>query len=188
VTWKGWGGVAFTPADFIEYVASKQFTAWRPRFCVLHNTQIPTLAQWHRAGGAKYMQSLEHYYRNEQGWSGGPHLFVDDAVIWIGTPLTVPGVHAPSWNAISWGIEIVGDYDHESFSLTTLQNTASALATLHGALGLDPLTLKFHKEDPLTSHKGCPGKAVVKADVIQLVQAKLAARHAGEHLPDRRLA
>lgn len=183
--WKGIIGQYFSPAGFIEYVGNLAFATWRPSFVVVHNTAIPTLADWHKVPGHVRMKGLERYYRDEQHWSGGPHLFVADDVIWVFTPLTVPGVHAPSWNPISWGVEMVGDYDHEPLSASVFANTASALATLHDAIGLDPQTIRFHKEDPKTTHRGCPGRAVVKADLLALVREKLEARHGGEHLPAR---
>ena len=52
----------------------------------------------------------------------------------IFTPLTTPGVQSPSWNAISWGVEIVGEYEEEEFTETVKSNVAEALATLHGKL------------------------------------------------------
>ena len=39
-----------------------------------------------------------------------------------------------------------------------------ALAGLHRLAGLDPATLRLHKEDPKTTHKFCPGKNISKAD------------------------
>jgi hypothetical protein len=183
--WKGIVGKPFTPADFITYVAGITFNQWRPSFVVVHNTGIPTFADWHRVSGERRMQALQSYYRDDQGWSGGPHLFVADDVIWVFTPLWLPGVHSPSWNAISWGVEMVGDYETEPLGAALYQNTASALATLHDALGIDPGTIRFHKEDPETTHRSCPGRAVIKPDLIAFVRQKLAVRHGGEHLPTR---
>lgn len=186
--WRGWDGRGMTPAAFMNYVKTLHFTQWRPHFVVCHNTGVPTFADWHKARGNARMAGLASYYRDDMGWSGGPHLFVADDVIWLGTPLTQPGVHSPSWNAVSWGVELVGDYDREPVPPALFQNAASALATLHDALGLDPATLKFHKEDPRTTHTACPGHNLVKADLIALIEEKLAVRHAGEHLPTRVIA
>jgi uncharacterized protein YgiM (DUF1202 family) len=44
--------------------------------------------------------------------------------------------------------------------------------------------LHFHKEDPETTHKSCPGKNVVKSDLIKAVQAEIERRHGGEHPAD----
>ena len=110
VIWKGIVGKGFTAADFDAYAKTITFGAWRPQFVVLHNTAIPKLADWHSVPGEKRMLALEHYYRDIQKWSGGPHLFIADDLIWAFTPLNLQGVHAPSWNAISWGVELVGDY------------------------------------------------------------------------------
>lgn len=183
--WKGIVGGSYTPAQFIEYMKLVPMgtTAWRPKFIVIHNTEIPTLVQWKATGGNLYIQNLVHYYRDIKGWSGGPHLFVDDRLIWPFTPLTVPGVHSPTWNPISWGIEVVGDYAKEPMDPQTLQNVASAAATLCDKLGMDPTTMRFHKEDPGTTHKGCPGKNLSKPLLIAMVQDKLRKRHEGEHQP-----
>ena len=91
------------------------------------------------------MRNLENFYQNVQKWSAGPHLFVADDLIWVFTPLNVSGVHSPSWNGISWGVEMVGDYAVEPFDPAVRDNTLSALATLHAALGLNPDTLRLHK-------------------------------------------
>lgn len=183
--WKGIVGQGYSPAGFIQYVNMLRFGVWRPSLIVLHNTGVPTLEEWKRTPGSAHMKALERYYRDEQGWSAGPHLFVDDTVIYVFTPLTVPGVHSPSWNGISWGVELVGDYNREPMNHNVFQNGASALATLFDAVGLDPDGLKIHREDPKTTHTGCPGKNLIKADMIALVKEKLAIRHAGEHKPDR---
>jgi hypothetical protein len=94
------------------------------------------------------------------------------------------GVHSPSWNRISWGVELVGDYSIETMDPNLLANAISALATLHGSLGLDPTMLKLHREDPLTTHL-CPGNGISKASFINQVTGKLSTTFPGEH-PDMR--
>jgi len=130
------------------------------------------------------LAGLESYYRDDQKWSAGPHLFIADDEIWTFTPLTTSGIHSPSWNNISWGVEIVGDYDNELFRSDVRDNVISALTTLHAAIGLDPLTLKFHKEDPKTTHTYCPGARVSKPDIVTALQRALFVE-TGEHLQDR---
>ncbi|HSS96645.1 MAG TPA: peptidoglycan recognition family protein [Terriglobales bacterium] len=178
-TWKGIIGRSFTPNTFSDYVTTISFPAWRPQFVVLHNTAMPKLADWHSLPGEVRMKNLENYYKNDQQWSAGPHLFVADDLIWVFTPLNVSGVHSPSWNAVAWGVEMVGDYSVETFESAIRENVLSALATLHGSLGLNPDTLRLHKEDPRTTHI-CPGQNILKADIIQGVHAKLSV---GEHVP-----
>jgi hypothetical protein len=182
--WKGIVGTAFSPADFDTYCHGLQWSAWRPSFVVVHNTQIPSLAQ--RANGLtkQHILDLEAFYRDTQKWKGGPHLFVDDKQIWVFTPLTVSGTHSPSWNKVALGVEMLGDFEKEPFDagrgLKVRRNAVSAVATLCGILGLDPQTIRLHREDPLTTH-ACPGKNVRKLEIIQEVQDLLIERHAGEH-------
>src|SRR5215471_5369690 len=182
-TWKGIIGKGFTADEFSDYVQTVRLTTWRPQFVVLHNTDIPTLADWHKIPGKWRMLNFQAYYRDTQHWSAGPHLFVADDLIWVFTPLDVPGVHSPSWNAISWGVELVGDYSSEDFGDAVHQNAVAALAGLHRLAGLDPNTLHFHREDPLTTHKQCPGDNLVKADLIRDVLNRMAADSPGEHTP-----
>ncbi len=190
-TWKGIVGTKFTPNEFDNYVRGLTFNDWKPTFVVLHNTSAPRLSQWHSTPGEQRMRNLEDYYRNpdpqtgKKAWSAGPHLFVADDFIWVFTPLTTSGVHSPSWNAISWGVEMVGKFDEESFDDRVRDNTVAALASLHAKLGLDPQGLRFHKEDINTTHKDCPGKNVVKADIIQRVIDRIPIAHDGEHRTDQ---
>ena len=178
--WKGIIGKGFTAPEFADYVAGLSFPQWRPSFVVLHNTAVPTFAQWHTVPGATRMQNLQSFYRDTQHWSGGPHLFVADDLIWAFTPLTVPGVHSPSWNNVAWGVELVGDYATEQMPPALHSNAVAALATLHAALGLAPSTLRLHREDPLTTHI-CPGNSVSKPAFIADITAAIADLHPGEH-------
>jgi hypothetical protein len=127
------------------------------------------------------MANLQDFYKNQQHWSAGPHLFVADDLIWVFTPLNTPGVHSPSWNAIAWGVEMVGDYDVEPFGPQVRQNAVSAIVSMYSALGKDPATLHFHKEDPKTTHKNCPGANVSKSDMIQAIADHMASMNPGEH-------
>ena len=182
--WKGIVGDSFTAADFDAYCHTLQWLAWRPAFIVLHNTGIPSLAQRPNGLTKKHILGLEAFYRDEQKWSAGPHLFVDDKQIWVFTPLTVSGVHSPSWNMLALGVEMLGDYEKEAFDsgrgLKVRKNAVAALATLCAVLGFDSQTIRLHREDPLTTH-ACPGKNVRKLEVIQEVQDLILGRHPGEH-------
>ena len=183
--WKGIVGKSFTPDAFDAYCHGLHWTAWRPSFIVLHNTAIPSLAQRPAGFTMAHIYNMVSFYRDVQGWNSGPHLFIDDHQIWVFTPLIVSGTHSPSWNKLSLGVEMLGDYEHEAFDsgrgLLVQQNCVAALASLSAVLGLDPPTLRLHREDPLTTHAACPGKNVDKLAVIQTVQTLLAARHPGEH-------
>lgn len=183
-TWKGIIGIGHSPKEFDRYCHELVWNAWRPSFIVVHNTAIPTLAQRPNGFSSQHMKNLEIFYRDTQKWKSGPHLFIDDNLIWVFTPLNVSGTHSPSWNKVSLGIEMLGNYDKESFTkgrgLKVQKNTIAALATITGILGLDPNTIKLHREDPLTTH-ACPGKTVRKLELIQQVQDLLISRHAGEH-------
>src|SRR5712692_9223750 len=183
--WKGIVAKSFSPDAFDAYCHTLSWTAWRPSFIVLHNTAVPSLAQRPNGLTEQHIRGLEEFYRDTQGWSAGPHLFVDDRQIWVFTPLTVSGVHSPSWNKVAFGVEMLGDYEREAFDggrgLEVRNNGVAAIATLSAVLGIDCQTMRIHREDPLTTH-ACPGKNVRKLEVIQAVQDLLVERHGGEHV------
>ena len=175
--WKEIVGARFSPAEFDDYVAQLDFSAWRPQFVVVHNTGIPALADRPAGYNQAQMQNLVHYYRDTKGWSAGPHCFVDQNGIWVFTPLTTSGVHSPSWNGVSWGIETLGDYSTEAFTDPIHEHLVACLATLHAVVPLDVSNLHFHKEDPLTTHI-CPGVNLNKVALIHDVRALMASRSA----------
>ena len=184
VPWTPIVGKKFTPENFNTYVKGLHFD-WKPQFVVLHNTSTPNLAQYKHfaAKGVSdehWLQNLAGYYHNEQHWSAGPHLFIVPTGICVFTPLTHPGVHSPSWNHVSWGVEMVGDYETDPFNDDMKDMATTALAILHHYGKLTPLPyergvkgLHFHKEDPKTTHKDCPGKHVIKPEVVKIVQDKI---------------
>lgn len=198
MAWRGIVGKSFTPDEFEKYVETLKFGLWRPRFVVVHNTSAPDLKTWQgwqiRAKPVtdeQWAQNLVGYYRDQQHWSAGPHLFVTPRGILVFSPLTGPGTHSPAWNSISWGVETVGEFDREPFTGPIKSNLIAALAVLHAAAGLQPLPysigvrgMHFHREDPKTTHKNCPGKNMVKSDLVRLVQEEILRRHPGGGHPE----
>jgi hypothetical protein len=191
-----------TAAQFLDYIDDIKFGAWRPRYVTMHHTGGPSLKTWRAyAHGtrpvpitdAKWMSNLASYYGNELRWSAGPHFFFTPDNFCV---LSLPdrrGVHAVSFNANSWGVECVGDFDTEPFEGAVKAKYIEGLACLHLATGLslDPFVFKssglhFHRDDPKTS-KTCPGKKVSKDDVIRLVKAKMAEMSGGSHEDDEPL-
>lgn len=186
-TWKPIVGKAFSPAEFSTYCGTLTWTAWRPSFLVMHNTAIPTLSEEPNGFTSASMNGFVSYYRDTMHWSAGPHLFVDDHQIWVFTPLTTPGVHSPSWNHQSLGMEMLGNYDSDAFNsgrgLAVHQHAVAAMTTLFGIFGwpADNSHYRLHKEDPLTTHKSCPGSNVQKSAVLGELQVALLQAFAGEH-------
>ncbi|RYG18752.1 N-acetylmuramoyl-L-alanine amidase [bacterium] len=178
-------GKRFTPSAFADYAAHVPLGDWKPNLVVLHNTAIPSLKQRPNGFSEANIEDLRHYYGEVQNWKGGPHLFVDHVGIWVFNPLDRRGTHSPSWNARSWGVEMLGDFAVEPFDtgngLRVQNHAVSALAALFRRLEIAQITnanFKLHKEDPKTDHD-CPGKHVDKAKVRVAVQALLTAAPTG---------
>lgn len=173
-TWKGIIGKSFSPKEFETYCKGLKWDIWKPTFITLHNTYVPTLTQRPNGFTKQHMLNFQSFYKDQQKWSAGPHLFIDDKAIWVFTPLTVSGIHSPSWNKTAIGIEMLGDYEKESFStgrgLEVRKNAVAAIAILNKALNIKPNTLMLHREDKKTTHKTCPGKNVIKSEVIKEVE------------------
>jgi len=196
MTWRPIVGRSFSAPEFREYVEGLQFGAWRPRFVVVHNTSAPDTKTWQGwqtrkppISDEQWGRNLEGYYKG-QGWSTGPHLFVTPKGILVFSPLTSPGTHSPSWNSISWGCETVGEFESDAFTGPIKSNLVAALGILHMAAGLTVLPyavgvrgLHFHKEDIRTTHKSCPGKNMVKADLVSAVQDYIIHATDGDHVP-----
>jgi hypothetical protein len=185
MAWKPIVGLKYSAEEFDQYCHGLAWSSWRPQFITLHNTATPSLAQRPNGFSKTHIDNLVSFYRDQQGWSAGPHLFIDDQQIWVFTPLTVSGVHSPSFNKIAIGIEMLGNYETEKFDsgrgAKVRDNAVAAVATLSAVLGLDPGSMRLHKEDPSTTHN-CPGKNVVKERFIQRVTDLMQVRHQGEHV------
>lgn len=193
-------GKCFATADkFSDYLDTVQFGAWRPKFITMHHTGGPSLATWRTyAHGTRkvpitderWMSNLAGYYGNEMKWSSGPHFFFTPDNFCVLSLPNKRGVHAVSFNAMSWGVECVGDFDSEDFTPALANRYAEGLACLHTSLGITPgpyrfqtSGLHFHRDDPKTS-KTCPGKKVSKDRMIELVQAKMDSDNPGAHEDD----
>ena len=175
--WKGTVAEGFTPEEFKEYVNGLEWGEWFPDFIVLHNTGEPCLKNRPNGLSRNHILGLASYYKNQKGWSAGPHLFVDDHKIWVLTPLTVSGVHAPSWNRVSIGVEMLGDFDKEEFDsgrgALVRDNSVAAIGILSYVLDIDPDTMRLHREDPKTTHH-CPGNRIDKTEFIVRVKEYIA--------------
>lgn len=116
------------------------------------------------------------------GWHAGPAAFISRTRITVFSGFTAPGVHSRCFNSTHIGIEMVGDYNAEPFDTgdgaLVRDNAVFAMATLYRALGLSPADLKFHVDCKLDNHD-CPGRNVVKGDMIGRVAMLLS----GWHLP-----
>ena len=170
----------FTPEGFAKYVKTAVVPElmksghWRPSFIVLHHTGVPSINQRPSGFTTDNMQALAHYYGVNQKWRTGPHVFVDQNGIWVFTRLTRRGTHSPSWNRVAWGIEQLGNFITESYvegdGAKVRDNAIAAVAILCVARGFNAKGLRFHKDDPKTTHKDCPGDTCVNSDVLTKIE------------------
>lgn len=172
---------AYSISQFDNYVDGLKFNGWTPNFTAVHNTSVPTqklYREWHSRKGwtvEQWLRNLASYYAGK-GWKGTPHVFVTYDYICVLNDLTVPGRHSPSWNNFSWGVEATAEFDSEEFQDGIRENLIAALGILHSRIGLNPADFKlgvrglhFHKEDKATTHKRCPGKNLVKKELVAAV-------------------
>jgi hypothetical protein len=160
---------------------------WRPAFPTLHNTGVPSLAQWIEMGATpqeRWGASLNRYYAG-MGWHAGPHFVVCPDYIWILSDPSEPGVSVSCWNAKTIGIEMVGNYEIGGDEFTAglgakvRDNAVQLLALLADSFGWSDLSdhalgekgLHFHRECTRDHHL-CPGSRVDKIDLLERV-AKL---------------
>jgi len=176
-----------TPAQFLNYLRDEvapKMAAWRPRGVVLHNTgtmKWPGVVNGKDILPEQRLDNMTVDWRNRK-FPSGPHLVIaPDGMIWCAWPLWRAGTHSPSWNNTHWGIETVGDWNKEKPTEAMIRATAIASAGLLAMLGhpVSSETVKFHKDDPGTSHKACPGPNFgTKASWLKSVTEELHAMNA----------
>jgi Putative peptidoglycan binding domain/N-acetylmuramoyl-L-alanine amidase len=193
--WRGIVGKGFSIDEYASFVEATVMGAWRPSFIVLHNTSVPdtaTYQKWLDRGNpseAQWAINLAGFYA-AQGWPSGPHAFaLPHGRVLAFSPLSAPGTHSPAWNNRTWGLETVGEFEREPFEGEIRDTVVKVLGIWHSFLGLDPRDYKFgtrglhfHKEDPITTHKDCPGKHVLKPDVVLAVEDEVIRRNPGGHV------
>lgn len=170
-------GNVYRLQQFDDFLRNLERPTW-VKGITLHHTASPSLAQRPEGLTRQHIRNMRDYYQNEKGWKSGPHFFIDDSegCVCAMTPTSERGVHAVSFNATTLGIEVLGDYDHESpvsgRGLQCWQNAASATKSLLDWLGLEAnkKTVLFHREDARTS-KSCPGDLVQKEWILSLIRA-----------------
>lgn len=169
-------GLVWTANSFEKYLSTIERPAWC-QSVVLHHTAAPSLAQRPKGILLAHIENLRNFYRDQQHWSAGPHLFIDEDEIFGMCDLRQKGVHAASFNRSAIGIEVLGNYDVEDprsgRGLACWQLAANVTASLLEWLGLEasPYTIFFHRDDPLTK-KTCPGNLVKKDWILNLVKTR----------------
>lgn len=159
-----------TIADFEAYLSGLPVPTWA-KGATIHHTLKPRVEDWR---GKRTMDGIARHYRQTMKWDRGPHLFlakgtpdrVNDG-IWLGTPLTMTGIHAGVCNSSRIGIEVVGDYDNAPWSSPLADLVYGVLIALGKWAKFNPITTNGHRE--CLPNKSCPGNAinmnVVRAEV-----------------------
>lgn len=187
---EGWTREGFR--HYVDEAVARRMGAWRPQGVVLHCTYQPSLKTWDEDRSVRGITEAQRIANmvpmwQRRGFKASPHLFIDREEIWTATPLWKRGTHAPSYNATYWGVELVGNYADrpgETLPDSLRRNAVHAIACLFAMLGREPTpqTLKWHGEDPRTSHKNCPGHGVgTKERWDREIEAAMAELYPGEH-------
>ena len=188
----------YSIAEFRAHLSNLALGAWRPKFPTLHNTGVPSLKQWLAMGATpqeRWGANLNRYYQG-MGWHAGPHVVVCPDYVWALCDLTKSGVSVSCWNADTFGIEMVGDYevggdDFASGEGAKVRDNATALlAALVEKFGWGDLSdmeigergLHFHHECA-ADHHACPGSKVTKLDMLARIGSYLELPHGSMSLP-----
>jgi GH24 family phage-related lysozyme (muramidase) len=180
MAWQGgFAGDNYGRAEFRAWLRKQKKPAWA-KFVTVHNTGAPyTLAS---VGGAKRMANLANYYRTQNKWKGGPHVFVMEDRAYPGTPIHLTTVHSPSWNGTALAVECEGDFDgtHDprvGKGKIAWETMAWVFAEICEWMGwpADEKHIMLHREDKKTTH-ACPGKLITKLLFIELVRRAMGDR------------
>jgi hypothetical protein len=176
-------GKVWTPASLAEYLEGRAVPSWIDSITI-HHTAAPSLAERRRGFTIQHIRNIQDFYMRPKskggagGWSSGPHLFIDDDEIFGMCDFRSKGIHAPSFNGRSLGVEVLGDYDiedpHSGRGKACWKNTAETVRVLLKWLGLkkNASTILFHRDDP-TTKKSCPGKLIDKKWFLDLIPADI---------------
>lgn len=150
-----------TSAEFQKFL-KKQDLSW-VKGITMHHTAYPSLAMRPDGLTDQHIKNIANYYKNELGWSAGPHLFIDDHRIMGMSSLEAPGTHAKSFNRSHIGIEVLGNYDSEDPNAgrgrICWYHAEIAVRAILEKTGLKVQAVNGHRDDPKTS-KTCPGTKV----------------------------
>lgn len=170
-------GRVWSTSSFKDYLNTLKTPPWCSAICI-HHTAFPDLAMRPKGFTIEHIENIRFGYINEKKWSAGPHFFTDEDQIFGMTPPTTRGVHAASFNSMSIGIEMLGDFDDaddpkSGRGMDVVETTAAATKILLDWLKLPASknTILFHRDDPKTK-KTCPGKKIDKDWFINLVNKK----------------
>jgi len=155
-----------TAEQFRAHLAkhSPEVASWA-KGAVIHHTWKPEVSQWR--GQSTYNGILNYYKAKVPQWTSAPHLFIvtgspdplNDG-IWQMTPLNLKGTHAGAWNSSHWGIEVVGNYDSQTWSDSTKTLVYDAVIALFmwKSITVNRQSVVGHRETG--SKKTCPGKSI----------------------------
>lgn len=170
MSWTPIDGRGLTVTELRHVIEDIKFPSWKPSGGVLHCTGAPNLKQALSTPPEQRIKNLVQFFKIERGWSSGPHFFVYPEKIWLFTPVNMRGTHSPSWNGTRFGVEMMGDYNVDDPAsgegLRVYKNSVALFGIMYAKLGLDPDNIKMHRDDPLTTHKACPGKLIDKEKFI----------------------
>jgi hypothetical protein len=183
----------YTIEEFSTMLERCSFSSWKASFPTLHNTGVPSLAQWTEMGATpqeRWGANLNRYYAG-LGWHAGPHLVICPDYVWILSDLTQAGVSVSCWNSMTLGIEMVGNYEvggdefASGLGAKVRDNAAHVVALLAEKLAWSDLAdfapgekgLHFHRECA-RDHHACPGSRVSKPDMLARIAALRVAKDA----------
>lgn len=178
----GFAGDSYNRAEFRAWLRKQKKPSFMNSITV-HATGAPyTLAF---VGGKQRMANLATFYKNKKPnpWKGGPHGFVMEDRVYPGTPIHLASIHSPSWNNTSLAIEVEGLYDGKKHSHLNgkgglaWETCAWVVAEILDWMqwDVDAKHIKFHRDDPATTHKVCPSPPGVidKTWFIDMVRAAM---------------
>lgn len=143
-----------TPEKFNEYLITLLPPSWF-KIIITHETLVPTVDNWR---GLSTMKGMLNYYKNTKRWNRFPHLFVAPDGIWQMNKLTQQGIHANAANPISIGVEVVGNYEKQTWQ-EPIRTYAFKTHAYLAKWGNIPL-LNIHPHRQYNPFKTCPGRAI----------------------------
>jgi GH24 family phage-related lysozyme (muramidase) len=183
---RGFDGTIWTRAEFEAHLASITLPS-RIKGVTIHCVAVPmsavpatTKSTDYEVDAAQRVKNMYTDVRDRLKGVGFHVIVFENGQIGKGTPMTVQGNHAGSWNAATLGCEMYFDGDRDVATpggQIILDTAAWWAAQILKKIGAAPSkdTVRFHRDEPAAKRNGkaCPGKKVNHDDFLRRVSAEM---------------
>lgn len=124
----------------------------------VHHDGMNTFTSGARSAAANRLESIRRAHRS-RGWADiGYHYAVDPAGrVWAGRSMSLQGAHVRDHNRGNIGVLVMGNYENQAPTASTVSALTTLLASLRDTHGVPQSRVRTHREWAPTA---CPGRTL----------------------------